>query len=80
MSALIQFTDHYITSMTNRILLYLFLAATILSCRQDKKAQAFTTTKYEGLVSLFSEWRKFQAPELVNGIPDYSPAADEKTI
>ena len=27
------------------------------------------------LVALFSEWRAFQKPKLVDGVPDYSPAA-----
>jgi hypothetical protein len=31
--------------------------------------------RYEDLVSLFSEWREFQKPKLVNGVPDYSAEA-----
>ena len=27
---------------------------------------------YEDLVELFTEWRAFESPELVNGVPDYS--------
>jgi len=27
------------------------------------------------LVSLFAEWREFQKPRMVNGVPDYTPAA-----
>jgi hypothetical protein len=27
------------------------------------------------LVSLFTEWRAFQKPKVVNGVPDYTPAA-----
>ena len=27
------------------------------------------------LVSLFTEWRAFQKPKIVNGVPDYTPAA-----
>ena len=33
--------------------------------------------RYEDLVSFFREWRGFQAPVLVDGVPDYSPAAME---
>ncbi len=31
--------------------------------------------RYEDLVSLFTEWRTFQRPALVDGIPDYSASA-----
>ncbi|MGQ0734004.1 MAG: DUF885 family protein [Acidobacteriota bacterium] len=31
--------------------------------------------RYEDLTSLFAEWRVFQRPALVNGVPDYSAAA-----
>ncbi len=30
---------------------------------------------YEGLVALFKEFREFQAPRFVDGVPDYSPGA-----
>jgi Bacterial protein of unknown function (DUF885) len=33
------------------------------------------TNKYSDLVSLFAEWRTFQKPRLVNGVPDYSAKA-----
>jgi hypothetical protein len=33
------------------------------------------STRYEDLVSLFGEWRTFQRPKTVDGVPDYSPAA-----
>jgi uncharacterized protein (DUF885 family) len=32
-------------------------------------------SRYEDLVTLFGEWRDFQRPKLVNGVPDYSTAA-----
>jgi hypothetical protein len=31
--------------------------------------------RYENLVGLFQEWRAFQRPKLVNGVPDYTAAA-----
>jgi hypothetical protein len=31
-------------------------------------------TRYEDLVAFFTEWRDFQQPPLVAGVPDYSPA------
>jgi hypothetical protein len=33
------------------------------------------STRYEDLVSLFAEWRLFQQPKLVDGVPDYTPPA-----
>jgi Bacterial protein of unknown function (DUF885) len=33
------------------------------------------STRYEDLVTLFNEWRTFQRPTLVNGVPDYTAAA-----
>jgi uncharacterized protein (DUF885 family) len=32
-------------------------------------------SRYEGLVSLFSEWRAFQKPKLEDGVPDYTARA-----
>ncbi|MFC1782790.1 DUF885 family protein [Planctomycetota bacterium] len=37
-----------------------------------------TSDKYEDLVSFFNEWREFQKPNLVNGVPDYTAAAMTK--
>jgi len=33
------------------------------------------STRYEDLTALFAEWRAFQQPKRVNGVPDYSAAA-----
>jgi len=33
------------------------------------------SSRYEDLVSLFADWRSFQKPKLVDGVPDYTPAA-----
>jgi hypothetical protein len=33
------------------------------------------SASYEDLVSLFAEWRSFQRPKLVDGVPDYTAAA-----
>ena len=33
------------------------------------------STRYEDLVTLFTDWRAFQRPKIVNGVPDYSAAA-----
>lgn len=37
--------------------------------------EAPTSNRYEDLVALFGEWREFQEPEFVNGVPDYSAQA-----
>jgi hypothetical protein len=37
--------------------------------------RAARSTRYEDLVSLFSEWRSFQKPKLVDGVPDYTARA-----
>lgn len=33
------------------------------------------TSRYEDLLALFTAWREFQKPNVVGGVPDYSPAA-----
>ena len=33
------------------------------------------STKYDDLVSFFRDWRSFQKPKLVDGVPDYGAAA-----
>jgi hypothetical protein len=38
-------------------------------------APGATSTRYEDLAALFTEWRSFQRPKLIDGVPDYSPAA-----
>jgi hypothetical protein len=35
------------------------------------------TSGYEGLLAFFREWREFQRPTIVDGVPDYSAAAME---
>ncbi|HEX5073305.1 MAG TPA: DUF885 family protein [Gemmatimonadaceae bacterium] len=37
--------------------------------------QAAAPPRYDDLVTLFTAWRAFQQPKVVNGVPDYSPAA-----
>ena len=38
--------------------------------------QSARSTRYEDLVALFNEWRAFQRPKLVNGVPDYTRGGD----
>ena len=36
---------------------------------------AGTAAPYDALVALFTEWREFQKPKLVDGVPDYTARA-----
>ena len=44
------------------------------SARVGSQAPA-RSNRYEDLVSLFADWRAFQKPKLVNGVPDYTATA-----
>jgi hypothetical protein len=50
------------------------LAIAFCSGGKEKPAQAGGGS-YEDLVGLFKEWRDFQKPKVINGVPDYSAAA-----
>jgi len=49
--------------------------ATVTCQAQAAGARRGAPSRYDDLVALFTAWRQFQQPKLVNGIPDYSPAA-----
>jgi hypothetical protein len=52
------------------------LAGLVVSCTaRDVVPVAGRSTRYEDLTSLFSEWREFQKPRLVDGVPDYTATA-----
>lgn len=51
------------------LLLFLGLAAVL------PPQQTGAGGSYDDLVALFGEWREFQKPRLVDGVPDYTPAA-----
>ena len=57
-----------------------FLMTLTLACSTQKKEEAGVTSNgdYDDLVSLFNEFREFQKPEVINGVPDYTAAAMEK--
>jgi len=38
-------------------------------------ARAAAPSRYDDLAQLFTAWRAFQQPKVVNGVPDYSPVA-----
>ena len=54
---------------------FLILAAAPSGAATDAPTAAPRSTRYEDLVSLFSDWRAFQKPKVVDGVPDYTPAA-----
>ncbi len=47
------------------------------ACRasQNSTPEARRSIRYEDLVPLFQEWRSFQRPKMVDGVPDYSAKA-----
>jgi hypothetical protein len=49
--------------------------ATVTCQAQAAGARRAAPSRYDDLVALFTAWRQFQQPKLVNGIPDYSPVA-----
>ena len=55
-------------------LVLLFSGTAALSAAPQSKPQPAGGT-YDDLVALFKEFREFQKPQVVGGIPDYTPAA-----
>jgi len=60
------------TRLLTTLLTLTLLAAPAACARQD---QISASTSYEDLAALFAEWRVFQQPQLVDGVPDYTVAA-----
>lgn len=57
----------------------LFITAALLaSCGAPSDQPATRTNNYNDLVTLFKEWREFQHPRLIDGVPDYSLEAMKK--
>lgn len=45
-------------------------------CGTDvNKPSGSPSTRYGDLLSLFAEWREFQRPKIMDGVPDYSDAS-----
>ncbi len=57
----------------------MFLTAALvitMSCdRADTPSEQAPSARYDHLVAFFEEWRAFQQPNLVDGVPDYSERA-----
>jgi hypothetical protein len=69
--------------------LFLFLISLLLSCTDVNESQPASNTlsgppngsgTYEEMVALYQEFRKFQRPDTINGIEDYSAATMNKRI
>src|SRR4030095_9581451 len=45
------------------------------STNSSNGSTSTTSSKYDDLLTLFKEWRQFQQPKRVNGVPDYTAAA-----
>jgi len=56
---------------------FLMIASLLLfsACAPSGVPAGEAGTTYEDLVAFFEEWREFQSPELVDGVPDYSAEA-----
>ncbi len=53
----------------------LFAAVVLVAAGRHAAGQEPRRTSYQDLVALFTEWREFQRPKLVDGVPDYTAAA-----
>lgn len=58
-----------------RILFILILAGSLMTCSQPPADNSTRAKTYDELVALFSEWREFQKPKMLDGVPDYSLAS-----
>ncbi len=51
---------------------------TLTQCAAPPATEAPKSTTYEQLVTLFTEWREFQSPDMVDGVSDYTVANMKK--
>jgi len=56
----------------------LFSFVLLIRCSTPTTNQIPKATTYDELVTLFNEWREFQHPQLINGVPDYGMEAMKK--
>ena len=58
-------------------IVWVFLLALTVTCSTSEKEKTAVASggTYEDLVSLFQEFREFQEPAEINGVPDYTEAA-----
>jgi hypothetical protein len=58
-----------------RLACHLSVALTVSAAAAPNAAAQTRPRRHEDLVSFFTEWRAFQQPKRVNGVPDYSASA-----
>ena len=61
--------------LTFTIFVGALLAGAACSSTDSSSAGAARNARHEDLAPFFAEWRTFQKPKLVDGVPDYTPAA-----
>ena len=66
-------TGFYLFAMKLYVVL-LFTLFNLMGCKQ-KPITNERSSSYADLVNFFMDWRKFQVPNMVAGIPDYSASA-----
>ena len=57
------------------VTLLLLVIIFIIQTACGKKETVQTQNKYEDLLSFFEDWREFQKPEMIDGVPDYTASA-----
>ena len=56
--------------------IWLTLAATLVVCAAfDTDRTAAQSRQYNDLLTLFADWRAFQKPKVIDGVPDYTAAS-----
>ena len=56
-------------------LAYVGMLALATACSSRSETHTTQRTRYADLVALFHDWRAFEQPKIVDGVPDYSVAA-----
>lgn len=60
------------------LILMLLVASILFMCSSPQSTPIQSGSTYEELVQFFNEWRDFESPELIDGVPDYSKSAMDK--
>ncbi|MFM9074790.1 MAG: hypothetical protein ACKORJ_04380, partial [Bacteroidota bacterium] len=60
-----------------RTLLGLFLVFSFVQCTEKKQSAEKPFNTHEHLVRFFLEWRKFNRPEMIEGVPVFCPGASD---
>ncbi len=66
--------QHSISPLSSSLVVLAALFLVANSAETDAGPAQPARTSYDELVTLFAEWREFEEPTLVDGVPDYSAA------